>query len=66
MHFPGVFDEIGGLLGDHDHGRVDVAGRKIRHDGGIDHAQPFNAANPQVRIDDSIGIPPKCKSVSAA
>ena len=40
-------DEIGATLGDHDGGRVGVAGNHQRHDGGIDDA---NAGEPEEAI----------------
>jgi hypothetical protein len=45
-------DEIGGLLADHDTGRVGVAADEVRHDRGIGDAQALDAAHAQVRIDD--------------
>lgn len=40
-----------GPLGDHEGGRVGIAGGHFGHDGGVDHIQPFQAAHAQLRID---------------
>src|SRR6266513_5821472 len=54
-----VFEEhVGGFLADHDRGRVGVAGRYGRHDGGIGDPQPADAVDPQARIADRLGVGP--------
>src|SRR5579875_1336579 len=49
-------DEIGGALGDHDRRRVGVAAGDGRHHRGVGDAQPVNAFEFELRIDDGIGI----------
>ena len=44
-------DEVAGLLADHDRRRVGVGGWHPRHDRGIAHPQPVEAAHSQVRLD---------------
>ena len=46
-------DQVGRLLGDHHHGRVDVAVGDEREDRGVDDAQPLDAVHPhRGRVDD--------------
>jgi hypothetical protein len=44
-------DQIGRLLGDHDDRRVDVAADQVRHDRGVDHAQPLDPEDAQLAVD---------------
>ena len=44
-------DEVGGLLGDHDDRRVDVAADEVGHHRGVDDAQAGDAMDPQLGID---------------
>jgi MFS family permease len=46
-------DEVGGALGDGDGGGVGVATRDGGDDGGVHHAQPGHAADPQLGVDDA-------------
>jgi hypothetical protein len=39
---------------DHDHGRVRVAVRDCRHDGRVDDAQPRDAVDAQLGVDDRV------------
>ena len=45
-------DHVRGFFGNHDDGRVGVAGYQIRHHRGVDYAEAFDPANPQPLIDD--------------
>ena len=49
-------DQVGGLLGDHDDRRVEVARNDRRHDRGIDHAQAHDAADPAFGIDHRVRV----------
>ena len=49
-------DQVGGLFGDHDDRRVDVAADEIGHHRGVDDAQRIHAQDPQLGIDDRAGI----------
>ena len=42
-------DQVGRLFGDHHHGRINVPGHQVGHDGGVDHAQALAPAHFQVR-----------------
>src|SRR3546814_264486 len=44
-------DQVRRPLGNHDRRCVGVAGRQRRHHRGVDHAQPIDAAHPQLRVD---------------
>ena len=44
-------DQVRGPLGDHDHGRVRVAARDLRHHRRVDHAQPLEPVDAQRRVD---------------
>jgi hypothetical protein len=43
-------DHVGSPFGDHNDRRIDVASDEIWHHCGVDHAQTFDPANPQLRI----------------
>src|SRR5215207_2178957 len=48
-------DQVGGFLAHHDAGRIGVAGRHGREDGGIGHAQPVEAVHLEALIDHGTG-----------
>lgn len=49
-------DQVGGLLGDHDDRRVEIARNDRRHDRGVDHAQAQDAADPAFGIDHGVRV----------
>src|ERR1700733_14089949 len=57
-------DDLRALLGDYGRGRVGIAGRNRRHDGGIDNPQTLDAVNTQARINHRFrirGMPHLCR-----
>ena len=53
---PGLEDHVGGLLADHDAGRVGVAVDDDGHDGGVGDAQAVDAVDAEPGVDDGRGV----------
>src|ERR1700757_1069743 len=49
-------DQVGGFLGDHDDGCVDVAADEVGHYRGVDDAQSVDANDLELGIDDRIWL----------
>ena len=48
-------DQVGGLLGDHNHYRIGIPADDGRHDGGSTTRRPWMPARAQLRVDDGVG-----------
>src|SRR6185436_5847162 len=48
-------DQVGGLLADHDAGRIGIAGGHRREDRGIGDAQSLEPVHPQALVDHGVG-----------
>jgi len=53
---PKLLDEVGALFSDHDGRSVGVAAHQGRHDGGVDDPETADAVDPELRVDDGVGV----------
>ena len=51
-------DHVGGLLRHHQHAGVDMGGDEVGHRRGVDHAEPLDAMDAELRIDHGVGPVP--------